>query len=110
MKRGMDVNNRENRCNISCVIWAMRSQVDGMVNCSLTEHLNALLFGEGAPKGGGRGAERCLNNYRLSAKTHRGNTSSVSPLGCHLPQRGRHRALPRQCDKRKFFKQLSYRA
>ena len=38
MKRGMDVSNRENRCNISCEICTMGSQVDGMVNSRLAEH------------------------------------------------------------------------
>ena len=49
----------------------------------------ALPFGEGAPEGGGRGAEkRCILTH-IYANSYSLHTSSVAPLARHLPQRGR---------------------
>ena len=59
------------------------------INYRLAPHPQALPFGEGAPVGGGRGAVQCFVFLFHAAKTHCGNTSSVTAAPCHLPQWGR---------------------
>ena len=59
------------------------------INYRFAAQPQALPFGEGAPVGGGRGAVQCFVFPFHAAKTHCGNTSSVTAAPCHLPQRGR---------------------